>query len=188
MMPIPVIIWRGATGQLGADAVATILNQFGYLALTLLIASLMCTPLKIVTGWTWGIRIRRMLGLFAYFYASLHFLTYLVIDQTLDLGAVFADIAKRNFILVGFSAFVILIPLAITSTNKMVRRLGFARWKLLHRLAYVAGCLAAIHFIWRVKIDLLEPLVFTAIIGTGLGLRLFDWLRARGRRPSPAHA
>lgn len=186
--PIPIVVmaWQAANGQLGADPVAAILNQFGYLALMFLVATLLCTPLKIVTGWTWGIRMRRMLGLYAFLYASLHFLTYLVIDQNLNLGVLLSDIAKRKFILVGFLALLIMVPLAITSTNTMVRRLGFARWKLLHRLTYLACGLAAIHFIWRVKVDLLEPIVFTVIIGAALALRLIDTLRPQSRKPAPA--
>ena len=186
LVPIPVIIWRGTHGELGADIISTVLNQFGYLALTFLIATLLCTPLKIVTGWTWGIRLRRMLGLFAFFYASLHFLTYLVVDQSLNLSAVVADITKRNFILVGFVTLLILTPLAITSTNKMVRHLGFGRWKALHRLAYVAGCLGTIHYFWRVKIDLTEPLIFMTILAIGLGLRVLDALRVRARKRGTA--
>lgn len=185
LIPLTVMLWRGTRGELGADVIATVLNQLGYLALTLLVATLLCTPLKIVTGWAWGIRLRRMLGLLAFLYASLHFLTYLVVDQSLNMRAVIADIAKRKFILVGFLALLILIPLAITSTNKMVRRLGFARWKRLHRLAYVAGCLGAIHFIWRVKIDVREPLVFATILAAGLAMRAFVALRTRAKKRRP---
>ncbi len=186
LVPLAVMAWRGAHGQLGADAVAIVLNQLGYLALAFLTAALLCTPLKILTGWTWPVRLRRMLGLFAFFYAALHFLTYLVVDQTLNLGAVLADLATRRFILVGFLALVILIPLAITSTQKMVRRLGYARWKRLHRLAYLAGCLGAVHFVWRVKRDLREPLIFCAIIAVGLALRGVDTLRQRAKKKTSA--
>ncbi len=182
LVPVGVIAWRSAYGQLGADPVAVALNQMGYLALTFLVAALLCTPVKIVAGWSSAIRLRRMLGLFAFFYAALHFLTYLVIDQSLNLSAVLSDIAKRNFILVGFLALVILTPLAITSTDRMVRRLGFARWKRLHRLAYAAGCLGAIHFIWRVKKDLREPLVFSAILAVALTVRAIDALRTPAKK------
>jgi len=181
-VPLVVIVWRGTHGQLGADVVASVLNQLGFLALTLLVASLICTPLKIVTGWTWPIRLRRMLGVFAFVYAALHFLTYFIIDQSMDISMVIADITKRKFILVGFLALVILIPLAWTSTNGAVKRMGFARWKMLHRLAYVAGGLGVIHFIWRVKIDLREPLIFAAIVGAGLVLRLIDLVRKKAKK------
>lgn len=186
LAPLGIMIWRGSQGQLGADLVASVLNQLGYLALTLLVASLSCTPMKILTGWTWPIRLRRMLGLFAFFYAALHFLTYFVVDQGLDLQTVFADIVKRKFILVGFCALVVLLMLARTSTQAAVKRMGFARWKRLHRLAYLAGSLAAVHFIWRVKADLREPLIFLAILGIGLLLRVLDKWRSQARKVRPA--
>lgn len=123
-----------------------------------------------------------MLGLLAFFYASLHFLTYFVVDQSLDLSMVIADITKRKFILVGFLALVTLIPLAWTSTKNAVKRMGFARWKLLHRLAYVAGSLGVIHIIWRVKIDLREPLIVAAILGAGSALRVSDSVRKKAKK------
>src|SRR5262249_1935657 len=138
---------------LGADAVALVLNRLGLLALIFLVASLACTPAQRFLGWTWAIRIRRMLGVLSFTYASLHVLTYLVLDQTFDCGVIFADIPQRKFIIVGLSTFLCLLPLAVTSTDAMVRQMGFERWKLLHRLAYVAGLLAVVHFIWRVKRD-----------------------------------
>jgi len=168
LAPAIRLLVLGARGELGANPIATALNQLGLVALIFLIASLAATPLKTTLGWTWPIRIRRMLGLYAFFYASLHFLTYLGLDQVLDLRAVFADITKRNFIAVGFTAFVLLVPLAVTSTDAMVRRLGFVRWKRLHRLVYVAAALGVVHFIWRVKKDLSQPLTY----GAGLALLL----------------
>ena len=182
LVPLAVMAWRGTQGRLGADPVAAALNQLGFLALTLLTASLLCTPVKIVAGWTWGVKLRRMLGLFAFFYASVHVLTYLLVDQALDLRAVLADITKRRFILAGFLAFLLLIPLAVTSTNRMVRRMGFARWKRLHRLAYLAGSLGAVHFLWRVKKDHREPLIFVAILAVAFALRGLDALRRRAKK------
>ncbi|MEW5876116.1 MAG: protein-methionine-sulfoxide reductase heme-binding subunit MsrQ, partial [Candidatus Zixiibacteriota bacterium] len=179
LVPLAVMIGLAATNMLGADPVALALNQFGYLALTFLAATLLCTPAKILLGWTWPIRLRRMLGLFAFFYAALHFLTYAVVDQSLNVGAVITDITKRNFILVGFLALVLMVPLALTSTNKMVRRLGFPRWKRLHRLTYIVGCLGAIHFYWRVKADIREPVVFAGVIGAALAIRLVEALYHR---------
>jgi sulfoxide reductase heme-binding subunit YedZ len=181
-IPIAAILWRGSQGQLGADVVASVLNQLGYLALTLLVATLLCTPIKIVTGWKWPIRIRRMLGVFSFVYAALHFLTYFVIDQSFDVSMVIADITKRKFILVGFLAFAIMIPLAWTSTNRSVKRMGFVGWKRLHRLTYVAGALAALHFIWRVKADYREPLIFAGIILAGFALRGLEVLRSRMKK------
>lgn len=188
LAPLGVMLWRGSKGQLGADVVASVLNQLGYLALSLLVASLSCTPVKILTGWTWPIRLRRMLGLFAFFYAALHFLTYFVVDQNFDLQVVFADIVKRKFILVGFCALVVLILLARTSTQAAVKRMGFVRWKRLHRLAYLAGGLAAIHFIWRVKADLREPLIFFTMVVVGLLIRAVDFWRSRQHKIRPAQA
>lgn len=188
LFPLTVLIWRGYRGELGAEPVAAVLNQLGYLALTLLAATLLCTPVKIITGWTWSMRLRRMLGLLAFLYACLHFLTYIVVDQGLNFGRVTEDITKRKFILVGFLTLLVMIPLAITSTKKMVRRMGFARWKLLHRLTYVAGGLSVIHFVWRVKIDLREPLIFATIVGGGLLLRAAHALQTRAKKQRPRQA
>lgn len=172
LAPALRLLVLGARGELGANPIATALNQLGLVALIFLIASLAATPLKAALGWTWPIRIRRMLGLYAFFYASLHFLTYLGLDQVLDLRAVFADITKRKFIAVGFTAFVLLVPLAVTSTDAMVRRLGFGRWKRLHRLVYVAAVLGVVHFIWRVKKDLSQPLTYGAVLAFLLAIRV----------------
>jgi sulfoxide reductase heme-binding subunit YedZ len=182
LVPPVVLLWKVAHRTLGADAVAIGLNQLGYLALVFLMSALACTPVKLVTGWTWPIRIRRMLGLFAAFYATLHLTTYVAIDQQFDWHALLADITKRNFIIVGFLAYLLLLPLAATSTDASVRRLGFKRWKALHRLAYVAGVLAVIHFIWRVKIDVTEPAVWAVILGVGFAIRIVDELRTRRKR------
>src|SRR6516162_1476217 len=138
LVPLVVLLWKVAHRTLGADAVAIGLNQLGYLALEFLVSALACTPVKLVTGWTWPIRIRRMLGLFAAFYAALHFTTYVVIDQQFDWRILWEDVTHRRFMIVGFLAFLSLLPLVWTSTDASVRRLGFQRWKALHRLAYVA--------------------------------------------------
>src|SRR5207248_4642965 len=140
-------------GTLNADPIAQIENELGLTALILLVASLACTPARQLFGWTWPRRIRRELGLFAFFYAALHFLVYLTLDQAFDWLAIWSDVAERPFITVGFLALVLMAPLALTSTSASVRRLGFRRWTRLHQLAYVAGVLAVVHFIWRVKID-----------------------------------
>jgi len=172
LAPAIRLLALAARGELGANPIATALNQLGLVALVFLIASLAATPLKAALGWTWPIRIRRMLGLYAFFYASLHFLTYLGLDQVLDFRAVFADITKRKFIAVGFTAFVLLVPLAVTSTDAMVRRLGFVRWKRLHRLVYVAAALGVVHFIWRVKTDVSQPLTYGAVVALLLAIRV----------------
>lgn len=182
LIPLAVLLWRAAHRSLGADAVAVALNQLGYLALVFLVATLACTPLKLLSGWTWPIRIRRMLGLFAAFYATLHFTTYVAIDQQFDWRVLWQDVTKRNFIIVGFLAFLSLLPLAATSTDGAVRRLGFKRWKALHRLVYVAAVLAVIHFIWRVKIDVTEPAVWAVIVGVLFLVRIVDEFRTRRKR------
>jgi sulfoxide reductase heme-binding subunit YedZ len=123
-----------------------------------------------------------MLGLFAFFYASLHLSTYLFVDQGLDFRGVAKDVAKRRFVTVGFAAWCTLVPLAITSTQAWVKRLGFRRWKSLHRLAYLAGGLACVHFIWRFKTALLQPLLFTAVLALLLGVRVTARLRSAPRK------
>ena len=181
LVPLAFILWRVPGGNLGADPIAEALNELGFVALILLLASLACTPLKLVTGWTWPIRLRRELGLLAFTYALLHVLTYSLLDQGLHLRAIWTDVLKRKFIFLGFSAFVLLVPLALTSTAASVRRLGFARWKLLHRLAYVAAALAAVHFYFRVKKDVTEPLAYAGVLGLLLALRLLALRRNRSR-------
>jgi sulfoxide reductase heme-binding subunit YedZ len=180
--PLALILIRGAQGTLGANPIAEAMNELGLTALVLLVASLACTPARHVLGWTWPSRIRRELGLLAFFYVVTHFLTYLVLDQVVDLRAIVADIAKRPFITVGFTAFVLLIPLALTSTKASIRRLGFRRWTRLHQLAYVAGVLGVVHFFWRVKIDVSQPILYGLVVAALLGVRLALWLRERSAK------
>lgn len=172
---------RAFQGTLGANPIAVILNELGLSALVLLLASLACSPARRILGWTWPIRIRRELGLFAFFYASVHLLTYLVLDQNLSWGAVLEDIVKRPFITAGFAAFVLLVPLTFTSTKGSVQRLGFPRWQRLHQLAYLAGASAVLHFIWRVKLDASQPLIYAGVLAVLLGIRVVYWRRARSR-------
>jgi len=181
LVPAAAIVLRGVRGELGANPIAQALNQLGLLALVFLVAALACTPAKLVFGWTWPLRIRRMLGLLAFFYATLHVLTYTGLDQVFDWPAIWKDVTKRKFIFVGFAAFLLLIPLALTSTNASVKRLGFARWKQLHRLAYVAPALGVLHFFWRVKKDATEPLMYGAVVAVLLSLRLVAYARAPAR-------
>ncbi len=179
LVPLVSLLIRAARGTLSANPIAEILNQFGLLALIFLIATLTLTPLRRLFGWTWPIRIRRMTGLFAFFYATLHFLTYIGVDQSFHFRAILADILKRKFIFVGFAAFLLLIPLAITSTNGMVRRLGIARWQRLHRLAYVAPTLGVIHFVWRVKKDITQPATYGLVLAMLLAFRVMEAVRTR---------
>jgi len=184
LIPVVSLAIGTARGTLGANAIAEGLNRLGLLALIFLVASLTCTPLKTITGAVWPIKVRKMLGLYAFFYAALHLLTYAGLDQGLDFKAIFSDIVKRPFILVGFSAFVLLIPLAVTSTAKMVKRLGFAWWKRLHRLAYVAATLGVVHFFLRVKKDVTEPTIYAGILGALLAIRIAAWGVERRARPA----
>lgn len=183
--PLAWIVVRALTGGLGANPVERILNDTGWWTLALLLASLVPTPIRIVTGWGGAIRWRRLVGLFAFGYAALHFTVYAVLDQALDLPAVFEDIVKRPFIAVGFAALVLLVPLALTSNDRAVRKLGFVRWQRWHRLVYLASVLGVVHFVWRVKADLREPLLFAAVLAVLLGIRAVD---ALSRRARPARA
>jgi methionine sulfoxide reductase heme-binding subunit len=183
LMPLAGLALRGMRGTLGADPIAYVLNQLGLLTLIFLIATLALTPLRRLFGWTWPIRIRRMVGLFAFFYATLHVLFYALVDQGLAWGAILEDITKRRFIFVGFMAWVLLIPLAITSTNHAVRVMGAERWQRLHRLAYVCAVLGIVHFIWRVKRDMTEPLIYGSVVALLLLLRVvFAWQDRQHRR------
>jgi methionine sulfoxide reductase heme-binding subunit len=184
--PAGWIAVRAARGGLGANPIERILNDTGWWTLTLLLVSLVPTPIRMLTGWGGAVRWRRMVGLFAFGYAVLHFATYAVLDQTLDLPAVVEDIAKRPFIAVGFAALVLLVPLAVTSNDRAVRRLGFVRWQRWHRLVYASSVLGVIHFVWRVKADLREPLLFASALAVLLGIRVVDAVVRRMRRPAMA--
>jgi sulfoxide reductase heme-binding subunit YedZ len=177
-VPFALLGYRAFSGQLGANPVATALNQLGLLALVFLVACLACTPAKIVFGVVWPIRIRKTLGLLCFYTACLHFLTYSVVDQGLRWRAVLADVTKRPFIAVGFIALVLLVPLAMTSTKEAVTRLGFRNWKRIHRLVYVVAVLAVIHFKLRVKADAREPYAYLTVVAVLLAVRLID--RGRG--------
>jgi sulfoxide reductase heme-binding subunit YedZ len=183
LVPLASVVWRGFQGQLDANPIAQVENELGLTALIFLVASLACTPARRVLGWTWPVRVRRELGLFAFFYAVLHFLVYLGPDQWLDLPTILEDIAERPFITVGFLALVLMVPLAVTSTGEWVRKLGFRRWQRLHQLTYVAGALAVIHFVWRVKIDVSQPMLYAIVFGGLIAVRVAFWLRQRSEPP-----
>ncbi|RKH29748.1 sulfite oxidase heme-binding subunit YedZ [Corallococcus sicarius] len=179
LAPLAQLAVQGAQGQLGANGIEFALNQTGLFALAMLLASLACTPVRLVSGWTWPARIRRTLGLLAFTYAGAHFLTYAVLDQGVDVRAMVEDVVTRPFITVGFTAFVLLVPLAVTSTNRQVRRLGFPKWQRLHRLAYVAAVLGVVHFVWRVKKDVTEPALYGAVLALLLAVRVGEAVRKR---------
>jgi sulfoxide reductase heme-binding subunit YedZ len=179
------LIWLtcGAFGwfgqDLGADPVKKLEHELGKTALNLLLITLLVTPVRQLAGLPHLVRLRRMLGLFAFFYVVMHFTVYVVLDQELSFSSVLADIAKRPYITIGFLALLMLIPLAVTSTNRMMRRLG-KRWQKLHRLVYVIAVLGVWHFYWQVKRDIREPLIYVGILAVLLGYR---YLR-RPRKPA----
>ena len=186
LVPLGVLVWRALTANLGANPVEFIQHATGDWTLRFLVFTLSITPLRKLLKLPDLIRFRRMLGLFAFFYACLHFLTYLGPDQSFDLAAIWRDVAKRPFITVGFTAFVLLIPLAITSTAGWIRRLGGRRWQMLHRAIYISAICGVIHYYWLVKSAVLRPLTYAAIVAVLLLWRLGDWLRRRGRTMATA--
>lgn len=165
-------------GGMAVNPIEFITRSTGTWTLVMLLAGLAITPLRRLSGANWLIKLRRMLGLFAFFYACLHFTTYIWLDQFFDLTAVLRDIAKRPFITIGFVAFVLLIPLAATSNDAMLRRLK-RNWGRLHRLVYPIAALGVLHYLWLVKRDLSQPLLYAAVLAVLLGLRL--WWRYRPR-------
>ena len=184
LAPLGKMAYDGATGGLGANPVEAVLNRLGFWTITCLAASLAATPANDLLGWSGPLRVRRLIGLFAFAYACTHFAFYVVVDKFFDWRTIAGDLTKRPFIMVGFAALLVLLPLAVTSTNGWVRRLGHRRWKRLHRLVYAAAALAVIHFLWRVKADHRRPLLFAAAFGALLAARIPAWVRA-AREPAP---
>lgn len=181
LLPLVRVVLAGIDGRLGANPIETITRASGDWTLYFLCFTLAVTPLRRLTGLNWLLRLRRMLGLFTFFYASLHFLCFIWFDHFFDLAEIAKDVIKRPFITVGFTAFMLLLPLALTSTDGMLRRLG-RHWSTLHRLIYVVAVLAILHFWWMRagKNNFAEPLVFGAIVVLLLGLRIvFRWRAAR---------
>jgi len=172
LLPLVFGIQAGFTDQLGANPIEEITHRTGDWTLRLLLITLAVTPLRRMSGWSWPLRVRRMLGLFTFFYACLHLLTYFVLDQFFDWDEILKDIIKRPYITIGFSAFVLLVPLAITSTNAMMRRLG-KRWGQLHQLVYVIAVFGILHYLWLVKADYLLPLIHAAILLALLLMRVW---------------
>jgi sulfoxide reductase heme-binding subunit YedZ len=184
--PLAKVVADGFLGGLGANPIEQVLNRLGFWTLTFVAVSLVPTPAHELLGLSWPLRVRRMLGLFAFTYATLHLLWYVGVDQFFDLSLLVEDVLKRRFMAVGFTAWLLLLPLAVTSTDGWVRRLGHARWKRLHRLVYVAASLGLVHFVWRVKADLRRPSWFIAAVGLLLLARLVP--RATARRARQAIA
>lgn len=182
LLPVLWAVWQGMSGDLGANPIETITHRTGDWTLRFLLLTLTVTPLRRWTGWNWLQRLRRMLGLYAFFYAVLHLTTYLWLDKFFLWGEIAADILERPFITVGFASFLILVPLAATSTKGMMRRLS-RRWGQLHRGVYAAVILGVLHFWWLVKADIREPAIYAGLTALLLGLRVWwAWARRRSAR------
>ena len=171
LIPLGWYAWGIQTDTLGANPIEAVTRGLGTWALNFLLITLAATPLRHYTGWAWPLIDRRMLGLFAFFYASLHLTTYLWFDQFFDWLAIGKDIFKRPFITVGMAAFLLLIPLAATSNRQSIRKLGGRRWQQLHRIIYLCGVLAVLHYTWMVKADISNPLIYWTILAALLSVR-----------------
>ncbi|HEY6253730.1 MAG TPA: protein-methionine-sulfoxide reductase heme-binding subunit MsrQ [Candidatus Angelobacter sp.] len=182
--PGAVLVWKGFHDRLGANPVDVITRTTGRWTLTFLLVALSVTPLRKLLRMPWLIRFRRMLGLFAFFYGSLHLMTYVWLDKFFDFPMMFHDIAKRRFITAGLTAWTLMLPLALTSTSGWIRRLGGKRWQNLHRLIYFSAAAGVIHFIWLVKADLRRPLTYGAILAALLTYRVVVWAVAKLRSRS----
>jgi sulfoxide reductase heme-binding subunit YedZ len=173
LVPLFLLAWDAVFGKLGANPIEFFLRTTGFLTLVFLLITLAITPLRKRFGWNNLIKFRRMLGLYAFFYAALHLITYAVFDKSLNVPAIFADVWQRPFIAVGMLAFFLLIPLAVTSTNGMIKRLGGKKWTLLHKLTYATAILGIVHFWLIVKSDLFYPVLFALILAGLFGYRIF---------------
>ena len=181
------LLFRTLTGRLSANPIEDLTLSTGIWALRLLLVTLAITPLRRLTGWNQIIQYRRMLGLFAFAYATVHLLIYVVLDQGLAFEYILPDIIKRPYITAGMTAFVLMVPLAVTSTRGWIRRLG-RRWQLLHRLVYVSAIAACLHFLWKVKVMIGEPVYYALILAALLGFRLLWRLRPTAKTRQPAQA
>lgn len=187
--PLAWLVYNIFWGDLGANPVETVTNHTGIWTLRFIAITLAITPIRWLTKWNPIISFRRMLGLFAFFYGTIHFMIYFVLDRSLQFEGLWEDIVKRPYITVGFTAFVLMIPLAITSTKGWIRRLGGQRWNLLHKLVYVTAVLAVVHYWWKVKLDVTNPMYYAAIVAVLLGARVVRWFTKRqagsAARPVP---
>jgi sulfoxide reductase heme-binding subunit YedZ len=186
LIPLALLVGKILGNQLGTNPIETLNRYTGDWTLRFLLLTLAVTPLRQLTGQQYLLRFRRMLGLFAFFYACLHFSTWIGIDKLFDWDEMVKDVIKRPFITVGFTCFVLLIPLAATSTQAMVRRLGGSRWRALHRLVYAIGIGGVVHFLWLVKSDIREPLIYATILTILLGYRVWSYVRRRSMATAPA--
>lgn len=178
LVPAGILVWRGFHAGLGANPIEFITHSTGNWTLIFLLITLSVTPLRKLTRQYWLINFRRMFGLFAFFYGTLHLMTYVWLDKFFDVHEMLKDIAKRRFITAGMTAFVLMLPLALTSSRWAIRKLGGKRWQILHRLIYFSAAAGVIHYIWLVKADLRKPLEFAAVLGVLIAYRLAIWIAA----------
>ena len=179
--PFAYLLYNAFFGDLGVNPLETITNYTGIWTLRLLAATIAITPVRWLTKWNPIINFRRMIGLFAFFYATLHFLTYFIFDRSFMLDGLWEDVLLRPYITVGFTAFVLMIPLALTSTRGWIRRLGGKRWNLLHKLVYVSATLGVLHYWWKVKLDVSDPMIYAVIVGVLLTARAWKAFAKRSR-------
>ncbi len=184
LIPLARLVWKAFHDGLGANPIEVNTHSTGDWTLILILTTLSITPLRRLTRQYWLIGVRRMIGLFAFFYGTLHFLTYIWLDKFFDVHEMMKDIAKRRFITVGFSAFVLLIPLALTSTAWSIRRLGGKNWQRLHRLIYLTGILAVVHYTWLVKADLRKPIEYGIVLAVLLLYRVGVWFSEKASEKS----
>ncbi|MBW8865324.1 MAG: sulfoxide reductase heme-binding subunit YedZ [Verrucomicrobia bacterium] len=185
-VPAALMGWDAGHHQLGANPVNSMIHTTGMMALIFLMLTLLVTPLRKISGWNWIIFARRTLGLYAFFYACLHFLIFFCLDQSFSVSSTLGEMVKRNYLIIDSIALLVMVPLAVTSTNAMIKRLGGKRWRALHRLAYVAGIAGVLHFYMQVKKDTRLPLTFAAVLAILLGYRLMEYMRQR--KPATAAA
>jgi len=186
LIPLGMLVWRGFHADLGANPIEFITHATGDWTMRFLLITLSISPLRRLTRQYWLISWRRMIGLFAFFYGTLHLMTWLWLDKFFNLHEMGADIVKRRFITAGMTGFALMIPLAVTSTRWAIRKLGGKRWQMLHRLIYLSATAGVIHYIWLVKADLRKPLQYAAILAVLLAYRIMAWVIARVKRgPSP---
>jgi sulfoxide reductase heme-binding subunit YedZ len=188
LIPLARLAWKGFQDELGANPIEVITHSTGLWTLIFLLITLSITPARKLTSQPWLIRFRRMLGLYAFFYGFLHFMTYFWLDQFFDLHAIVRDVYRRPFITMGFAAFVLMIPLAVTSTRGWIRRLGGRRWNVLHKMIYVSAIAGVVHFIWLVKKDITQPTRYAIMLGLLLGYRVVTWGRRKLVAPTTAPA
>jgi len=182
LAPLAALGFWIVTDDLTANPISFITTHLGQWTLRLLLASLSTTPLRLLTGWGWPPLLRRLLGLFAFFYATLHFSVWILVDHLFNWGQMASDIVERPYITLGMAALTLLVPLAATSTAGMVKRLGAVAWRRLHRLVYLASLAAVLHFVWLAKVGRTEPYYYAAVLAVLLGVRVLDAVRRLARR------